>query len=162
MARFDEDVYVNGTLASKTFKAPNGAITDAMVSPLAGIQASKLEHQNRVGYAQPNSAATSETKGLYVCYGAAGTIIDFRAGSIAACVGAATVTIDLKKNGVSVLSAPITLDNANAARVAEAATITTAGLAVGDWLEIVIVATVGGGTLATGLFVVATIQEDAQ
>ena len=72
-----------------------------------------------------------------------------------------TVTVDVKKNGVSVLTAVITLDSANTARIAEDGTLDSGEvtLAVDDLLEIVIVATVGTGTLATGPFVDVVVEE---
>jgi hypothetical protein len=78
-------------------------------------------------------------------------VVSVKAGSIAIAVGAATVTVDVKKNNVSILTAVITLDTGNTARVAEAGTILTASAVAGDTYELVIVATAGGGTLAHGV-----------
>lgn len=151
-SRIDGDFHVNGVLTAKTLDVPASTIVDADVSSAADIGQSKLEHQFEANYGQSGTAA-SATIPIGIIYGASGTMLDIRAASIAACVGAATVTVDLKKNGTSMLSAVITLDNANTARVAEAGTLTTTTLANGDFLELVIVATAGGGTLATGLCV---------
>jgi hypothetical protein len=43
-----------------------------------------------------------------------------------------------------------------------AGTVTTATLAAGDLLEVVITATAGGGTLATGVFCQVVTDESAQ
>ena len=160
--REDGDVWVGGTLSANKFTPPAGSIGDSAIAVGAGIKATKTQHQNRAHYAQPNTTAVTETKGLYVCYGATGLVIDVRAGTITPCVGAATITIDVKKNGTSILSGVITLNNSNAARVAAIGTVSGGTLVAGDWLEVVVAATAGGGTLGTGLLVVATIQEDAQ
>lgn len=162
MGRFDEDVFVNGTLSSIALAIPNLTVTNAMVSATAAIAHTKLQHQHRIGYAQPNTAATSETRALYVCIGLTGTILSIKAGSIVAAVGGATVTLDVKKNGTTVLSSVITLDNANTARVVEAGTLSVTALAAGDLLEVVTVATTGGGTLPTGVYLALTLAEDAQ
>lgn len=128
-------------------------------SPTADVPANALNFQHNKIYAQ-NGSAASVTIPIHECRGTAGTIRSFRAGSIAIAVGAATVTVDLKKNGVTVLSAVITLDTGNAARVSEAGTLSTTSLAAGDLLEVVVVATAGGGTLPTGLWCTLLVDED--
>lgn len=160
--RIEGDVYVTGALGAKTLSPPAGSIANAAVAALAGIDATKLEHQHRIGWSQANVTAAAETRVVYVCYGTTGTILAFVAGSIAKAVGDSTVTVDLRKNGTTVLSAVITLDNANTNRVAEAGTISVPGLVAGDVLEVVVAVTAGTGTLPTGLFAAVTLEEDAQ
>lgn len=159
--RFDQDVHVNGTLSAKTLDIPASTIVDADVSSAADIGQGKLEHQHAKHYSQANAAASDETRMLHVVYGASGTILDFRAGSIAKAVGDSTVTVDLKKNGTTVLSSVITLDNANTNRVAEAGTLSVTTLTNGDVLEVVIDATIGTGTLPTGVFCELRLKEKA-
>lgn len=161
VSRIEGDLYVYGNLSSKTVTLPDGGITNAMIAAATGIDATKVDHQHRGIFSQPNTTATSETKIVHVCYGATGTVVAFKAGSIVANIGAATVTLDLKKNGATILSAVITLDSANTTYVVEAGTINSAALVAGDVLTVVTVATAGGGTLATGLFAAVTVNEDA-
>ena len=160
-SRFEGDAYFAGNLGAKTFSPPAGSITNAAVAALAGIDSTKLEHQHRVGWSQANVTAAAETRVVYVCYGTAGTILDFRAGSIAKAVGDSTVTVDLRKNGTTVLSSVITLDSGNTNRVVEAGTISSGTLVAGDLLEVVIAVSAGTGTLATGVYAQAVINEDA-
>ena len=160
------DMRVTGNLSAGSISVPGSAITDANVA--AGvlgnfIQASKIRQMYRPVYNQPNSAATSETRAAWTVYGATGQVLDVRAGSIVAAIGAATVTVDVKKNGTTILTAVITLNSSSTPRAAYAGTLAGAGapnLVVGDELEIVVTATAGGGTLPTGLFVQLTILED--
>jgi hypothetical protein len=160
-ARFEENVHVAGTISAENFTPPDGCIDNDAIEAAAGIAATKLEHQVPLTWGQPNTSCTDETRVIHTTYGNTGTIVNFEAGSIAACAGAATVTVDLKKNGTTCLSAVITLDSANSARVAEAGTLSVTTLADGDVLEVVIDGTAGGGTLATGVFCTAIIREDA-
>jgi hypothetical protein len=95
----------------------------------------------------------------FFVHGASATINSFKAGSVTACVGAATITVDLKKNGTSVLSAPITLNSSSTAYVVQSGTVTTTSLVAGDVLEVVVTATAGGGTLGNGVFAVAQVDE---
>lgn len=163
MGRIDEDVQAVGQWAFTKMPTFPAGITDAMIAALAKIDQSKLGHQHRIPYNQPNTAATTETRVLYRCYGATATVIELACGSIAIAVGAATVTFDLKKNGTTVLTGVLTLNSSNTARVAVLASLSgTVTLAAGDVLELVVTATASGGTLPTGIFAELTVKEDAQ
>lgn len=161
MSRLTGDTYVDGTLKARAMDIPAGTIIDSDVSASAGISASKLQHQYQPTWSQPNTTATAETRVLHRVFGATGTVSGFKAATIAACIGDSTITVDLKKNGSSILSAPIVLDNANTARVAEAGTISTPSVVAGDELEVVITVSAGTGTLGTGLSVSLKVREDA-
>lgn len=161
--QFNEDIYINGNLSPKTFTPPAGCIDDTAVKAAAGIQASKLQHQHEPQYNQVHgSAATTVRQVLHVVKGATGTLEKFRAGVVVACIGAATISIQLKKNGSNILSAALVLDNANAAfAIEDAAGLTSTALVAGDVLEVDITAMAGGGTLGQGLFCQAIVREDA-
>jgi hypothetical protein len=125
------------------------------------VEYTKVQQQKSPSGNQPNTAATSETRGLWVARGATGTVLAFRAGTIVACIGAATITLDLKKNGTTILSAVLTLNNSSVARVVQSASLVASpNYVVGDWFEVVITATAGGGTLGTGLWWAMDVQED--
>lgn len=156
--RIDGDAHITGSVSCGGFSSSSGSITNAMVSASADILSTKLEMQKSITYGQ-NGTASSVTVPIHCVYGATGVVLSLKAGSIVANIGAATVTVDLKKNGTTMLSGVITLDNSNTARVAEAGSLSVTSLAAGDLLEIVTVATAGGGTLATGLFVTLTWSE---
>jgi hypothetical protein len=137
-----------------------GSVMDADISPGASLDPTKMRHQYAPTYSQPLSTATTETRIIHVVKGATGSIVAFRAGSVTVAVGAATVTIDLKKNGTTCLSAVITLDTGNTVYVVEEAALSVTALAAGDVLSIVITATAGGGTLPTGVFAQVVTRED--
>lgn len=161
-SRHEGDLYVAGALSAASLAVPAGAVGNAAIAPAAAIAATKLQHRNRPVYAQPNTAAADETRVIYHVRGATATIVAFAAGSIAKAVGDATCTVDLKKNGTTVLSAPITLDSANTNRVVEAGTLSVTSLVAGDVLEVVIDGTIGTGTLPTGVFCSLTVDESAE
>jgi hypothetical protein len=161
-SRHEGDHHFVGSVSMGTLVPSAGSVGNTSIAALAGIDAAKLEHRHQRTYAQPNTAATTETRALHVCYGATGTILAFRAGSIAKAVGDSTVTVDLRKNGSTVLSAVIQLDSGNTNRVVEAGTVNTAGIVAGDLLEVVITATIGTGTLPTGVYCQVVLDEDAQ
>jgi hypothetical protein len=160
MGRWPGDLYVAGNITGKTMTVPDGSVTNAAVAATAGIAASKLRHTFRQRYAQPNTTATTETRVIHLVVGATGTINGFSAGSIVANIGAATVTVDLRKNGATVLTGVITLNNANTAYVPAAGVIASPNVVAGDVLSVVITATAGGGTLATGAYCEVNLDED--
>jgi hypothetical protein len=158
--RINEDMNFAGAVRfSGTVVLPNTSVATANIAA-AGLATSALKHQYAARLNQPNTAATAETRAVHEVVGATATALRFAAGSVAIAVGAATVTVDVKKNGTSILSAPITLDNANTAYVAEEGTISTPGAVAGDVYTIVTTATAGGGTLPTGVFATLTLDED--
>lgn len=153
------DLHITGTMTAGALTPSGGSVTNASVAAAAAIQASKLEHQLHLTYGQSGTAA-SATIPIHCGYGA-GTIVSIKAFSVAAAVGVATVVIDLKKNGTTVLSSTITLDNANTAYVPEAGSLSTTTFNADDVLTLVITATAGGGTLPTGLGVTVILRENA-
>ena len=107
-------------------------------------------------------AAVTERRVIKVVKGATGTIVNFRAGVVVANVGAATISIRLKKNGTNIDTAALVLDSGNAAFALEAAAgFTSTSLVANDVLEVDITAAAGGGTLGQGLFCELTAREDA-
>lgn len=156
------DLYVSGVLSAGTFNLSSGSVTDAAVLSNAGIDADKLEHRHRITYSQESgTTSATEDKIIHVVHGTAGTVNAFEAGSVTLCTGAGTITVDLHKNGSTILSAPITLDTGNTVYVTESGTISSASLSDGDVLEVVVVATAGGGSVGNGVFASVEIDEDA-
>ena len=129
--------------------------------PLGGT---KTQMRVPYSYSQPNTAATTETRALGIVHGA-GNIIAFYVGNSARATGAATVVVTLRKNGVSVLTANVTLNNATptsgAGYASVLATLDPAQVAVvkGDILDVVITATAGGGVLPTEVSVTAIVDQ---
>lgn len=139
---------------------PAGALTNTMIAALAGISGDKQQHVNRKAHAQSGTVA-SVTIPIHAVFGATGVLKAIKAGLITPCAGAATVTIDLKKNGASVLTGVITLNSSTAARAFVAGVLSSTALTVGDFLELVVTATAGGGTVGQGLLVDLLEYEDA-
>lgn len=159
---FNGDLFVNGAFRAKTASLPSSSITNSNVVAGAGISASKLQHQHQHVYAQEGTNASASARQiLHVVVGATGTVESIKATLTTACIGAATITVDLKKNGTTILSAVISFSSSDAAFTLKAGTISTPAVVVGDVLEIVVVATAGGGTLGKGIAAVLKIREDA-
>jgi hypothetical protein len=149
------NVTITGGLSCNTFNPPNGCITDAAVLTGTNIAAGKVYHRFNKSYRQPSATtAFVESQVVHVAR-TAGNVISFDVGAVVANIGAATVIFDMLKNGATVLTAQITLTSATAAYALLSGTIAggSATCVAGDVFELKIVsATVGGGTLAKGVF----------
>ena len=156
--RIEGDLHITGALTMGELGIPDSTITNADVEADADIDASKLEHSHR-GLHTQNGTAVAATEVMHVVYGATGTIKAVKAGSVVAATGNATMTVDVKKNGTTVLSAPIVLDSTNTAYIVEAGMPTVTTLVAGDVLTAVVTVDAGTGALGTGLFVEAEIWE---
>lgn len=145
-----------------SIQLPSECVGNADIEEDAGIEASKIEHPIRHTYAQAMGAVVaSVTKvGVHISR-ATGTIVSFEAALTQANVGAATVTVDLKKNGTTCLTGAISFSSADANYAVKAGTLSVTTFDDDDVFELTIVATAGGGTLAQGLTVHTQLYEDA-
>ncbi len=162
-SRLDGDVYVVGNLNSRTRTYPAGSISNAAIAAAAAIAATKQIQQHVKHVSQESGTATPDEEFcIHVVYGATGTAVAFEAGAVVANVGASVVTVDLHKNGTTVLSSVITLNSNHTAYETVTATIGTTSLVDGDVLEVLIDGTVGGGTLSKGVFASLVLREDPE
>jgi hypothetical protein len=116
-------------------------------------------HLHQHTYAQNRSAAVAtERKAAFVAY-ADGTILDVVAAVSQAAVGDSTVTVDVYKNGVSVLSGVLTFDSGDLAFVAQNGALSSPGYSAGQMIEVVVTSTPGTGTPPRGLAVTITAKE---
>ena len=159
------DVIVTGNISPASFTAPSSQfVGDTQVKTGAKISASKLQTRISKIIADNNSAvATSYRRTIWRVFGATCALQDFRIGIAGtAAVGAATVTVDLFKNGSTILTATVQITNALAQYGTVAASLAAGALTLvaGDVLEISITATAGGGTLPNGFFAALVGYED--
>lgn len=160
-SRIDTDLHVSGTLSANRMVVADAAVGDDQVMPNAGIQYTKVQQFRSLLLAQPkNDNCTNERRVVRKITGATGTVISFLAGAVVPAGAATTVAVDLLVNGSSILSAAISLSNAQAAYETVSATISDDALAVGDTVEISI--TLTGSNAPAGLWAQADIAEDPQ
>jgi len=162
MMRIEESVHFKGDVTfTGGVTLPDGCVDKENVEAGAGLEATKQEHQHRAVYAQESdTTAAAEDRVLHVVKGAAGTLQDFKAGCVVANVGAAVVSVDLHKNGVTVLTAAIDIDSGDAAYALVAGVIDSADVVADDVLEVVVTVAAGGGTLGKGVFAYLDVHED--
>ncbi len=157
-SRFEGSLHVTGNVSCGTLDIPALAIVNADVSASAAIEYTKLVHKHNKTYAQVGNSA-DETKVIHVVHGATCTLLNFECGVVTAFVDD-SCTIDLKKNGTTVLTAVVTLDDGDAAYAKVSGTIDTAGGVDGDVYTIVQDFTTAAGTPATGVWASLALIED--
>lgn len=161
MSTVNDSLYVKGTLRADAMVIPSNAIGDSQVNPASPIAAEKLEHQyNKQVEQKHTETAVAERRIIHVAY-AAGTLEQFQAGCTVANIGDSTVTVDLLKNGSSILSAVPTIDSGDAAFALVLGTISSAAYVAGDVFEVSITVSAGTGTLGKGTFGNALFREQA-
>lgn len=154
------DLAVAGTITALDIDYPQGSIENVDVKSTAGIAASKQEHQHAIRARQVGTS-TSETIPLYSVLGATATVREVAVGNVVACIGAATVVVDIKKNGTTILSSTIELNSTTpVANDMKHGTISVEGAVLDDVFSAVVTATAGGGTLATGVLIELRMDED--
>lgn len=141
---------------------------DADIADSAGIQASKLEHHYEVVYRQPSlTTAAAGREVVHVVRGTTGTLLSIRASAVVKMTNGGSddkaFTVDLYKNGVSVMTSVITANKSNltANYLLLSGSISSTTLAADDVLEVVVAVSGSTGTQATGVFVVVKLKEDA-
>ncbi len=159
------DVYVKGSLTADTNTPSSGSVTDAKVAAYAGtgtaIQAAKVQFRSNKTYSQESGTnAATEKHVLHIVIGTNAAVNSFKAGAVTVLTGDDACTVDLKKNGTSVLSAAIALASGDSNRVAKAGTVSVAAAVAGDCFEVIVTATHNSGALPKGVFASMDITED--
>jgi len=163
MNSIEGDLRVKGRVIPDSFTTPNNSIGDAQVDGTRPITAPKLEHQFVKTYWQGRGAAVAAKTGepVHLAYGA-GTVVDVSAEvSVPGVTWTGNATVDLKKNGTSVLTAPITIDGTAAAFTPVVGGIAAAAYAADAVFEVVVTFAAGTGTPPQGLAVRLVLREAA-
>lgn len=165
--RHSGDAVITGTLTVGSIVPGAGDISNSHIAAAAAIDRSKLIHEHRPPYAQPDANVVAERMVIHTVRGPSNAVVKEFGALLATQIpdtapgsSGRTATIDLLKNGSSILTATIQLDSTNTLRTIELGTLTAgATLAQGDVLEVNV--TIGGsvGTNPKGLFVSTVIEE---
>lgn len=158
------DLRIRGSLSAERFEIPNGTIGSDQFNQDEPLEAVKQEHQ----YNQVKDFGSGSPVGTLCMHASIGpgTIVEFRALMRTIPGGTGNTSVDLRKNGVTVLNNPIVIDNTNTASVFEAASFISS--AVKDYpdnslLDIVVTQTAvsGGNNPGSGLLCQLVVREEA-
>lgn len=169
LSKIESDLFVQGTLSAQTLSVPAGTVKDADVASGAAIAAAKLEHQYAICYSQADgSDVVAAIVPVHVVRGTTATIKDVEVVCVDAPSGGnKAFAVDLKKANegtplpVTVLSLTIAYSSTQSDCEVEPGTISSASLADGDTLLVVVTVSGSTGTQGQGLVVTVTIREDA-
>ncbi len=154
------DHLVTGALIAGSITYPAGSISNLHIASTAAILPSKLKSAIVERTAQVGTAIT-ETRVLGGVRGATRTLTSVSVWNITACQLASTVTIDIQKNGVTVLSAVLTLDLNTGDNSFEVGTFVDTDGVVGDlYTAVITLSQVGTNPLASGILVQLHSDED--
>ncbi len=148
-------------MRATTFTPPTSSIGDDAIQSAAGITYDKLEHKFIVTQWLCDHATdfAATRRVLHVAEGATGEILSFSAGCTVLAGATTTVTLDLLKNGTTVLTTTITLDSTNTAYILEDSVVLTAAYVAGAVFEVN--ATISGTNEPKGVFCRLVLREDA-
>jgi len=150
-------------MAQFQVQVPAGSIKDADIT--GPITSAKQEQRRTLQYVNSvavGTASAAETRVVGTIYGTSGATLSVRAGCAVAPVGDATFTVDIKKNGTTILSAPISLDSTTTAYTVQVpGTVTVSALADGNVITAVTTSTPGTGTAPQGVWCAVEVKMDA-
>ena len=154
------DVYVRGNLKMDSILVPDASFGDGAFDVASPLSALKQAHQYLVRYNRVTPVTENVT--VHQAY-AAGTLVQVQATCTTAGVGAANVTVQVRKNGVSVMSGAFTVGSGLAAFGVVVGTLNAAltGYSANDVFDLVLTATATSGTLPQGLLVTLLFREAA-
>lgn len=160
MFRVDEPARFGGSVLF-TIKPnlPAASIGDSEVDATRPLDVNKTKHLLRITDSQ-SGTATAQTKAIHVC-GSAATVLRVAAGCVTACSGDATISVDVRCNGTSILTTPIVLDSSVAAYTLVEGTLGTTSVVADSVLTVVVTVAQGTGTLGTGLFITVELAEES-
>lgn len=158
MSIVNDDLTVTGTLKPYSLAAPGRCITDFNMNPSSPISSNKYQPQFKRMYTQSYGVAASSDRVVSHIAKAAGNLYTIRAGLVLPNASTATVTIDLKKNGTTVLAGVLTLA-VGSAYIPINGSIATLPYVANDVFELIITAAASGGTLGQGLFIDVVYNE---
>lgn len=154
----DGDVHVRGQLSAQSQVLPASSVGNSQVQATAGISASKVQQQHLAPFSQSGNAVAA-TEMIYQQHGATGTVEAFKVSCLVIAGSGGSCTVDLKKNGTTILTGTVSLGDTDAAYTLKSpGGYTSQALVAGDVLTVV----VGDitGTVPQGVFAQAVIHSD--
>lgn len=159
----DGNLQVRGNISADSFGLPANSVGNTQVKASEPLGVDKMTHQYVPLVSQAHGAASVARREVIHVARGAGLLREMRAGVVVANIGGATITIDVYKNGATVLSGAEVIDNSVAAFdvVTGALAASPTAYADEDVFEVVVTVAAGGGTIGQGVWVQLVFEEDA-
>ena len=154
------DTYVRGNLKMDSIQVPSSSFGDDAFDIASPLGVLKQAHQYLVKHNRP--VPVTEALTVHQAY-APGVLVQVQATVTTQGSGAATVTVVVRKNGVSVMSATMTVGSGLAAFGVLVGTLNSAltGYTANDVFDLVLTAAAPSGALPAGLLVTLLFREAA-
>ena len=159
----NDDWYFGGSVRfGGSASLQDSSVGNQQINPASPIAAEKSVHQYQPKLAQAHgSSATAERRIVHVA-NAAGSLVAVKVVPVVAALGDSTATIDVKKNGASMLGSTVAINSSKAAYSATLGTVSGSGAYVaGDVIEVVQTVSAGTGTLPQGVCTEIVLREAA-
>lgn len=155
----NDKVFNGQCIFAKAPSMPSGSFGNSQINVNDPIAPSNLIEMLPITHAQAYGVAVvSERVAKYVARNK-GTVLGFRALLVLPCTVDDTVTVDVKKNGTTILTAVVTLNNAAVAYQAVVAAIADAPYVANDVFEFIVTATHNTGVIGQGLLCTMIVNE---
>jgi len=151
------DVHVVGRLTAADLSPSASSISDSQVAADAGISASKLEQQ--IVFQHRQAAPATVTEYVHIARGA-GEIVALRAVADTVPAAANSYTIDVLKNGTTILTSVITINDSTTADDIQEGLLSVTSYVADDLFKIVVTVS-GGGSKGTNLLAQLILREAA-
>jgi hypothetical protein len=140
---------------------PASSFGDDDIDASDPLGCTKVDHQYIAQMAQAHgTAATAERRVVHIAR-AAGTFVSVQVCPVVAATGDSTATVDVKKNGTTILSGTVTIDNGDVAYSKTSAALSVTSYVAGDVIEVVQTVSAGTGTLPQGMTTTVVMREAA-
>lgn len=162
----DQNWYFGGNLAAKSMTIPAGAVGDEQIEASAMVAATKLVHQHAARYVQAGgSDVVAVTVPLHTFRGAGEIVAVEVVPLVAPNGGDKAFTVDVLKGNqatpfATVLTAPISVADAQGDREVVSGTLATTEAADGDTLEAVVAVSGTTGTQGQGFVLTVWVREE--
>lgn len=140
---------------------PANAVGDTQVTAASPLGVTKTRKQISRVYGQLHgTAATAARVPIHLARGA-GTVLAVRAGNVVTATGDSTATVDVRKNGTTILTGTIAFSAGTPAAnaVLSGTLVASPTYVTSDIFEAVITVTAGSGTLPQAMFVELVLDE---
>lgn len=158
----DDYNFAGRVMFGGTVGLPANSVGDLQINPSAPLHVTKTQKRYLIVHSQPHGVpAVSERRVRHRSF-AAGLMLAIYAGVVVPSTGDATITVDLLRNGVTILTAPIVLGSTVAAYNSVAGALIASPVFVsGAVFETVITVSAGTGVLGQGVYVSVNLSEGA-
>lgn len=158
MNKIEGDTYITGTLTAGAMNVPASSVGNTEIEAQANISASKLEHQHNLNVAIFDHATDVSARRVGFFRAESNCTIDKFAVYVTVAAGATTtVSVDLLKNGTTILTGTISITNSHTAYQIVEGTLSSSTLVADDVLEVNV--TISGTNEPKGLNACAVIRE---